>query len=616
MFHSWINKDLIPPLPCSNILSAFPVEVQTSVVSSITRHLANENNQQQFTSIAHIWWTMETIGQAFQLPELDVASDAVAIYSRWLLEKTRRPEPVRTSTQEIASSSSNPNFQKFLQTIILQYSLLFEQHQAPPGSDEKMWMKEYAELCRKVLKILTMLARVLPHELDLQTWQVLLTMICSVTDFSLHAGSQQDVYAILCEDLLRALTELWIRSNTRDPRLWELLGRCFPLWTSHEYALQQWAGASLALTRRVIRILYGKSEGSGSVDISINGFSIKLDPPEAFVVFAWQRMLYIVGDITSVPAKNFALVIMGIGKMVESFQAVGFQKDTQKLPPDGNTILDLYGRWLFDTCVMDGAEFSEGRAEAFGILCRIFSQQQKRQPFNRIYLERFYALLIKGLRDFTVLPVILMNSTDLFTTNLESVRLLVPDFLVGVRAILPKFASKLKSKITVPRLRLAAIQIVATIFCLPEYDRELTAQSLPDIECDDDQELLVMGMIQALMIEQNIDSSSFAAKFRILEILLMSITTELSSYNMRYLLHLIDVYVAENVSYCPGLVRVVAKTIQEKILTFELGEDVTVGALNLMIHFVEYYYCIAYSITAQESKVLLSIFDDRIAHVS
>lgn len=45
----------------------------------------------------------------------------------------------------------------------------------------------------------------------------------------------------------------------------------------------------------------------------------------------------------------------------------------------------------------------------------------------------------------------------------------------------------------------------------------------------------------------------------------MSLRTETSSYNMRYLLHLINVYVVEDVPFCPGLVGTVVKLIQEKV---------------------------------------------------
>lgn len=47
--------------------------------------------------------------------------------------------------------------------------------------------------------------------------------------------------------------------------------------------------------------------------------------------------------------------------------------------------------------------------------------------------------------------------------------------------------------------------------------------------------------------------------------LLNCLETETSSFNLRYLLHLIEVYVFEDVAFCPGLVGVVVKTIQEKV---------------------------------------------------
>ena len=48
--------------------------------------------------------------------------------------------------------------------------------------------------------------------------------------------------------------------------------------------------------------------------------------------------------------------------------------------------------------------------------------------------------------------------------------------------------------------------------------------------------------------------------------LLNCLETETSSFNLRYLLHLIEVYVFEDVAFCPGLVGVVVKTIQEKVI--------------------------------------------------
>src|SRR5690606_40131860 len=70
-----------------------------------------------------------------------------------------------------------------------------------------------------------------------------------------------------------------------------------------------------------------------------------------------------------------------------------------------------------------------------------------RHPFLRTYIERFYAALGAGLRSETCLPTILRNSTELFATNLDGVRMMVPDFVVGIKMVLPKLAPTFKLKI-------------------------------------------------------------------------------------------------------------------------------------------------------------------------
>lgn len=69
----------------------------------------------------------------------------------------------------------------------------------------------------------------------------------------------------------------------------------------------------------------------------------------------------------------------------------------------------------------------------------------------------------------------------------------------------------------------------------------------------------------------------------------MSLRTETSSYNMRYILHLINIYVIEDVPFCPGLVGTVVKLIQDKILTMQLPADVTLVAFDVLMDFVDLY---------------------------
>jgi hypothetical protein len=99
----------------------------------------------------------------------------------------------------------------------------------------------------------------------------------------------------------------------------------------------------------------------------------------------------------------------------------------------------MLGSWLFDAAFKPMADYEEGRATALGTLCRIFCNRQRRQPFLDTYSDRFYSVISRGLSgEPPSLSAIIMNSADLFTTELEGLRVLVPDFVAAARRILPR----------------------------------------------------------------------------------------------------------------------------------------------------------------------------------
>ena len=166
----------------------------------------------------------------------------------------------------------------------------------------------------------------------------------------------------------------------------------------------------------------------------------------------------------------------GTARLVDSFLAVdsgGSYDPAAELPapmaPDGNTLLHIFGAWLFKGASHPGdsayasrlrgavvrraatltssafahfscaPRFESGRAVALGTLCRIFSAPQRRTPFLRTYLEQFYACVARGARgEPPSLVAMLVNSEHLFMTQTEGVITVVPDFVVGLRRVLPK----------------------------------------------------------------------------------------------------------------------------------------------------------------------------------
>ncbi|KAF9981112.1 hypothetical protein BGZ65_004310 [Modicella reniformis] len=291
----------------------------------------------------------------------------------------------------------------------------------------------------------------------------------------------------------------------------------------------------------------------------------------------------------------------------------------------------MFGAWLFEVTSLPTSEpimaqytphlqalnpqypvdsYHDAQASAFGVLCRIFSKPQPpSRPFLRIYTERFYEALSIGLRCETSLPTILTHSAGLFTSELEGVRMMVPDFVIGIRMAMSGQVrvvptnNHLNQKHVLDDLHLAALKVVGCIMCLPNHFEKVELKegwnvglsksanmSLDGKGGREDKEILA----QLIRVLYTTDSSTDGSlpvskrftslKYYILEMLLSCLETETSSFNQRYLLHLIEVYVYEDMAFCPGLVGVVVKTVQEKIMMIQqVPVEVALSAFDVLI---------------------------------
>ncbi|KAI1316622.1 hypothetical protein EDD11_009657 [Mortierella claussenii] len=654
---------------------------------------------------------MEVLGQGFALPleELSIAQETTQLYSQWLFEPQMRPLAFR-------QAAGSEDEQALYQTMFHHYSLLFQvrttmplspsasqlhhpqqqqQHHrhsttpmasaghssygstAAPQVPAAVLIQRHIELCKKVLTVLTMAGRQLGGTFSEETWEVLLKVILGITDSLLreqpikatstaslsnsmleHAKMSDD----LCEHLLRVLFELWLRSNTRQVQMWNILKQCFNGWTHRTPVLHQWAASSLGLCQRVVRLLYGPGQGTDVVNLAVGGYNIGLDLQADFALYAWHRVIYLLKSPASLSPTNCLAAVNGIGRMVETFLMVGSAlnqsstipgsppmpstptdifsssplslshhptssnlspKPTSSTPirpssPDGNTIMHMFGAWLFEVSSLPIPEsnstpytsqwqtfnphypadsYHEAQASAFGVLCRIFSKPQpSTRPFLRTYTERFYEALSMGLRSETSLPTILAHSAELFTSELEGVRMMVPDFVIGIRMamsgqirVATGYMSQEKQKQVLEDLHLAALKVAGCIMCLPNHFEKVelkegwnlglskSANTALDGKVGREDKEILAQLIRVLYTADSPADGSIPAskrfttlKYYILEMLLNCLETETSSFNLRYLLHLIEVYVYEDVAFCPGLVGVVVKTIQEKSCAREL----------------------------------------------
>uniref|UniRef100_A0A3P9P8E5 Ral GTPase-activating protein subunit beta n=1 Tax=Poecilia reticulata TaxID=8081 RepID=A0A3P9P8E5_POERE len=199
--------------------------------------------------------------------------------------------------------------------------------------------------------------------------------------------------------------------------------------------------------------------------------------------------------------------------------------------PKVNSILNLFGQWLFDAALVhcklhsglsrdpsmtaiatqmglelrrkgsqmstdsmvpnplfDINEFPEsyetGRAEACGTLCRIFCSKKTGEDILPVYLSRFYMVLIQGLQisDFICRPVlasIILNSSSLFCTDLKGINVVVPYFIAALETIVPdRELSKFKMYVNPTDLRRASINILLAMLPLPHHFGNIKSEVL------------------------------------------------------------------------------------------------------------------------------------------
>ncbi|XP_076602988.1 ral GTPase-activating protein subunit beta isoform X2 [Chaetodon auriga] len=142
-----------------------------------------------------------------------------------------------------------------------------------------------------------------------------------------------------------------------------------------------------------------------------------------------------------------------------------------------DSLLHLFGSWLFDAALTnrDPAlpdRWADGRAKAYGTLCRIFTCKKTAEDILPVYLSRFYLVLLQGLQvsDEACPPVlasILLNSTCLFCCDLRGVNLLLPFFISAVENVLLNREVLRFSFVSLVDLRQASILILLSLLPLP-----------------------------------------------------------------------------------------------------------------------------------------------------
>ena len=110
-----------------------------------------------------------------------------------------------------------------------------------------------------------------------------------------------------------------------------------------------------------------------------------------------------------------------------------------------------------------------------GALCRIFCNKKTNEEISPLYLARFYLALQKGLQmpkksATETVGMIIVNSCNIFRSNLDGVNIVLPQFVQALEVILSeKDGRNHLQNVTDSEIRRSAIQILLSILPLPMH---------------------------------------------------------------------------------------------------------------------------------------------------
>ncbi|XP_031783489.1 ral GTPase-activating protein subunit beta isoform X7 [Nasonia vitripennis] len=287
-----------------SVLEKFAPGVGREVTLSIVRQLATNLGIAQaaepspLNTDKEVRWCMEVIcfGLSLPLTEHDTVRDCVNVYCEWLSAlytspKISVPKPI----------ADDPNY--YARKIIGHFHNLFVPRKGEVwpflyqdlGADT---INKQAVLCHRVLRTLQQVARISAN-LERETWESLLLFLIGINDALLAPPAiREDTGEQLCERVLGVLLEVWLvacERNFPSPPLWRTLRESCLRWRHRLSLIEQWNRVCLALTARLLHIMYGPMFPELKISEEDSQLVSSTMSNEA-VAQAWYRLLRTIGD--------------------------------------------------------------------------------------------------------------------------------------------------------------------------------------------------------------------------------------------------------------------------------------------------------------------------------
>ncbi|KAI9347302.1 hypothetical protein BDR26DRAFT_855004 [Obelidium mucronatum] len=326
----------------------------------------------------------------------------------------------------------------------------------------------------------------------------------------------------LCDFLSKVLIEVWLRSEEMDVGLWTCLKDQYEKWTHRVEIVRNWSAVTLALSNRTRR-------EQNTLTVSFpSSPTFNLDLSEKFTVYAWHKFTYIIGNINAIEApENFYVAVKGISRVVDSFLLVGTRREfhPEVTAPDGNTLLHMFGPWLFEAVTRKSPDVFLPSVDKTGFPVGIVTMEELRKGCLKI---------IGGI----------LGVLNVFEN-------------VGIKSLVVLERSDFGDKIRA---------------CYPSYDQYASIRPSNNRDNDSDHP---MSSSQNTVALKNL-------KPYLLDLLLNTLHVEQSATNTKHVLHLLSCFSIEEIDFCPASVSLVLGTVKEKILSKVWPQDVQSCAFDVL----------------------------------
>ena len=355
--------------------------------------------------------------------------------------------------------------------------------------------------------------------MEAATWDSLLLLLLGLTDLLL---SPPGPGGHLCHTAVSVLCHTWLAAcNTHfpAPALWKTFQSLGVGWRHRIEMISHWSTVNLALLSKQLLFLYGPDFPKLQVDSCCS--SLNHNMSNSIIAQSSYRFLHILGNITDISQREticfseglfkaglkskevlsclellpdiFHKAMFVVSRMVDGYLGIMRTDMNHTLSlkrPKVNTILHLFGPWLFQAALVNSdfsgatpsikfeSGFNSGRSEAIATLCLIFNSKRLNEEVEEAYLARFFLVLQKALEhDIVVRSSVLRYFGGILSRDLPGSNILVPTLVRCLQGFAEATLTEEKIQMDVHRFREGIISILKTLLPIPHHFSDLIPSS-------------------------------------------------------------------------------------------------------------------------------------------